>query len=79
MYSNPLLCCFSGFSFSTVLAKAGEGSLPTSTREAGKAEAGGGAPDSPRSLFPVMPLIYYVGLSLVGFLESSPCSLKSWL
>ena len=21
MYSNPLLCCFSGFSFSTVLAK----------------------------------------------------------
>ena len=42
MYSNPLLCCFSGFSFSTVLTKAGEGSFPTSTREAGKAEAGGG-------------------------------------
>ena len=41
MYPNPLLCCFSGFSFSTVLTKAGEGSLPTSTREAGKAEAGG--------------------------------------
>lgn len=42
MYPNLLLCCFSGFSFSTVLTKVGEGSLPTSMREAGRAEAGGG-------------------------------------
>lgn len=85
MYSNPLLCCFSGFSFSTVLAKVqcllkrGKVACPPLRGRQEKQKLGGGAPDSPRSLFPVMPLIYYVGLSLVGFLESSPCSLKSWL
>ena len=41
----------------------------------GEAEAGW--PGGPRGLFLVMPLIHYVGLCLVGFLESSPC-LNSW-
>ena len=46
MYSNPLLCCFSGFSFSTVLAKVQcllkRGKVACPPLRGRQAEAGGG-------------------------------------